>query len=365
MDEVGLDPLNLDSLDSLREIPGVGEKIAGRMEDFFGSEEGALGRIREGDVASLSTVPGLTEAKDSLSLNPSEKTSKPESKFDLDLEDYPNARSLVNMIRACYMQGGEEIRVFSSKGTIVEEKESLRAVPSDLIGGEVVLDRPDEFAIQVLVDPTRFTISNILFRISDLISSMQKDSIEALRSASATLASDASDRGGEINRLYRLMIRQLEISAEDKTVADSIGIKNRLETIHYAIAARDLSRMGYHIVKVAKRVGNLKTEIKPEIMDLIVDLSDTVSDMREKAVKSLLSNDYKLANEVFTNMDKVKKLDQHTTQYLLDKSIKPENSNKLISLTSSLRRAAGHTVAIGDVATNKAALLKRNGSIRK
>ncbi|KXA95491.1 hypothetical protein AKJ37_06805, partial [candidate division MSBL1 archaeon SCGC-AAA259I09] len=33
------------------------------MEDFFGSEEGALGRIREGDVASLSTVPGLTEAK--------------------------------------------------------------------------------------------------------------------------------------------------------------------------------------------------------------------------------------------------------------------------------------------------------------
>ncbi|KXA89362.1 hypothetical protein AKJ61_03050 [candidate division MSBL1 archaeon SCGC-AAA259B11] len=60
---MGLDPLNLDSLDSLREIPGVGEKIAGRMEDFFGSEEGALGRIREGDVASLSTVTGLTEAK--------------------------------------------------------------------------------------------------------------------------------------------------------------------------------------------------------------------------------------------------------------------------------------------------------------
>ncbi|MFW5932756.1 MAG: MutS-related protein [Candidatus Hadarchaeota archaeon] len=53
-------PLNLDSLKSVRGVPGVGEKTAEKLVDHFGSEKEALEAIRNGDVISLSNVNGMT-----------------------------------------------------------------------------------------------------------------------------------------------------------------------------------------------------------------------------------------------------------------------------------------------------------------
>ncbi len=315
--------------------------------------------IRQAGFEKGESVEMTVQEDGSLILNPSSGISRAETKFDLDMAEFPDSRSLINMIRACYMQGGKEIRVFSSEGSIVEKKEPLRAVTSDLIGGEVALNRPDEFIIQVLVDPTRFPISNIVFRISDLISSIQEDSMETLESGNAALASDASDREQEIDRLYRLMIRQLGISVEDKNVANTIGIKNTTETIHYAVAARDLSRMGYHIVKVAERAGDLREKMIPEIMEPLVNISKTVSKMRENSAKALITNDFELANEVLEDMTEVQKLNREITEEILNESMRADTSHELLSLSRNLRRAAGHAVAISDVATNKAALSKK------
>ncbi len=58
---INLDPLYLDSLESLRDIPGIGRKTAERLKDSFGSEESALEEIRNGDVVSLSSVSDLSE----------------------------------------------------------------------------------------------------------------------------------------------------------------------------------------------------------------------------------------------------------------------------------------------------------------
>ncbi len=49
------------SVDSLLEFPGIGEKISGKLIEHFGSEESALDALRRHDVASLSSVPGISE----------------------------------------------------------------------------------------------------------------------------------------------------------------------------------------------------------------------------------------------------------------------------------------------------------------
>ncbi|AFC99881.1 DNA mismatch repair protein, MutS family [Methanocella conradii HZ254] len=48
-------------VDSLLELPGIGEKISGKLIEHFGSEESALEVLRKHDVASLSSVPGISE----------------------------------------------------------------------------------------------------------------------------------------------------------------------------------------------------------------------------------------------------------------------------------------------------------------
>ena len=47
-------------LSSLREIHGIGERVADRLVEHFGSEDAALQVISEGDIASLSEVNGIS-----------------------------------------------------------------------------------------------------------------------------------------------------------------------------------------------------------------------------------------------------------------------------------------------------------------
>lgn len=47
-------------LSSLREIHGIGERVADRLVEYFGSEDAALQVISEGDIASLSEVNGIS-----------------------------------------------------------------------------------------------------------------------------------------------------------------------------------------------------------------------------------------------------------------------------------------------------------------
>ena len=46
-------------ISSLRELHGIGERVADRLIEYFGSEESALKAICEGDIASLSEINGI------------------------------------------------------------------------------------------------------------------------------------------------------------------------------------------------------------------------------------------------------------------------------------------------------------------
>jgi hypothetical protein len=53
--------MHLLHVNGLIELPGIGEKISGKLIDHFGSERSALEVLRKHDVASLSSVPGISE----------------------------------------------------------------------------------------------------------------------------------------------------------------------------------------------------------------------------------------------------------------------------------------------------------------
>ena len=52
---------NLLHVNGLIELPGIGEKISNKLIGHFGSEQSALEVLRKHDVASLSSVPGISE----------------------------------------------------------------------------------------------------------------------------------------------------------------------------------------------------------------------------------------------------------------------------------------------------------------
>jgi len=52
--------LSEQKISSLRELYGIGERVADRLVEYFGSEDAALEAICEGDIASLSEVSGIS-----------------------------------------------------------------------------------------------------------------------------------------------------------------------------------------------------------------------------------------------------------------------------------------------------------------
>lgn len=298
----------------------------------------------------------------SLHLVPSRETSKPKNKIELKFEDYPDLRSLENMVKACYMQGGQEIQIATEEGTITDEKEKLRKILLDLIASEVTEDRPSKFVIRVLADPRSFSINDLLNRISNLISSIHKDTTRALEEEDSELASDASYRGVDIERLHRLTMRQLSLSLDERRIAESIGINNPMECLLYAVSFRDLCRMGYHVKRAAGIVGDLNTEPDRELIDLFLKMSKVFSDMRKNATEALAEADQLTAHRVIEDMDEIKEYDQKITNKILKESLESRTSFALNSLSTNWRRAAGHAVGVADIATSLAAShLKKRG----
>ncbi len=284
--------------------------------------------------------------------------------YGLNYEDFPNLRALENTIKACYMQGAETIKVKSEKEAMAQEKDKLRPIVLDLIGSEIFKDRPNLISYRVLVDPTKFSIDNLTQRIYNLVTSVHEHAVEALKSDNPDLVSGASERGKDAKRLYRLMIRELKISAIDREVAESIGIEGKGDDLVYTIAARDLSRMAHHAVRFAELVNQSGERLSEEDIDSLLEISNVVLEMEERSVTSLLEKDIGLASEIVELMDEVKELTDHYVNNPAEGSLDqkscdvhtkgcldPAMCDLRTSLSRNLRRIAGYSVAIADNAT--------------
>lgn len=284
--------------------------------------------------------------------------------YELKYEDFPNLRALENTIKACYMQGAETIKVKSENEAMSQDKEKLRPIVLDLIGSEIFKDRPNFVSYRVLVDPTKFSIRNLTQRIFNLVTSVHEHAVEALEDGNPELVSGASQRGKDAKRLYRLMIRELKISAIDREVAESIGIKSKGDDLVYTIAARDLSRMAHHAVRFAESVYQSGESLSEEDINSLLEISDVVIEMEEKSVKSLLEKDIDLASDIVELMDEVKELTDHYVNNPAEGSLDQESCDVHVegcldpamcdlrtTLSRNLRRIAGYSVAIADNAT--------------
>ncbi len=307
----------------------------------------------------------------SIALQLSEKERK--LKYNLTLEDFPDLKSLKDAIKACYMQGAETIEVTTEKETMTEEKDSLRPLVLELIGSEIYKDRPGLLSFRVLVDPTKFSIPNLIQRIFNIIESVQEDAVSALKNNNPDFASGSGKRGDDAKRLCRLMIRELKISALDKKVSDAIGVEGKGQNLVYTIAARDLRRMAHHSVRFAEIVSDSMERLTQEEflteedIETLLNICRKVREMEEKAMNALLEKDISLARKVIETMKEIKELDEEyvynpnlaridsqACEIHADACLDPELCDLRTSLSRNFRMLAGYSVLLADNAISGA-----------
>ncbi len=273
----------------------------------------------------------------------------------LRLEDYPSLKALEYCVATYYIQGSNRINIISQKIMSAEQKKRLKQLRTELPGVEVAEEEANRLSFQVMIDPATFSLESLLERASAFSLTLQEDAVKSLINWNTPLAKEVQERGGEAQRHYRVMIRQVAVASLSRTIADKIGVRNCQECVTFALVARDLSRLAYHSSSIARHVLILHTkrEIDPDILKTITEMSETASEMQRNAATAFLKKDVKLAVSVLNRTAEIRQKEEALLKRVMEKVKDVDTAITLSIIARDLRRIAGYAVAVADDAMNR------------
>jgi len=153
---------------------------------------------------------------------------------------------LPRLVVGAYVTGQDQVTI-TGHLTRVNRNEINQAV-SKLLGSSIVEDGKDRVVIQTFVDPARYSMPRLLDRLVHLL----LEQVEECRRAA--LGTEHTDRSqlvaleDEMDKIYRLMLRQLMLACGHDEVAREIGAAHHHSHMGFRIIAKLLEDIGDHLV---------------------------------------------------------------------------------------------------------------------
>jgi len=274
------------------------------------------------------------------------------NEFILPIEDYLEENSLERCINSSYIQGADIINIASKNTIALEKKRLLKDAVSNLIGTEISEEFANRISIRILVDPLKFPLANLINRIYMLVSSMHADAVKAFQESDKILAEDVINREREVDKLFFLMIRQLNLSLTNRlNLSDICMSAIKIDCVLGIVLARDLSKMAHYAAEIAKECVKLveKESIKlidKELKEYISKMSRFTIKMQQNAILAFFKSDFMRANNVLNDIQEVIEFDHKTEQMVLDQ-VKDNNLIvSLITISRNLRNIANSAVDV-------------------
>jgi len=275
-------------------------------------------------------------------------------RVEVDMSRLDDMRSARYCIWTYYIQGAGEIVVKSREVLPADKKKQLRELRLDLPGLEIMSEDAHTVVFVASQQDVGRRLDDIIVGMQNIALSAHRDAMQALIEGNVKLAAEVVSRESEILRSYRGMIRQLAICSRNPEIAYLSGIRDARELITYALLARDLNRIVYHAIYIARHFIELgKRPRGREILRILTDLSKTAYSMQKLAVEAFLEKNFTKALRVTKMMDEVKLLEKTANLKILNNLKVVEKAVTLMLIARELRRIAGYSVAISDAAVNR------------
>jgi len=307
-------------------------------------------RLKSGEQIALSE-----EEDGSLRVFPMVAMMEKPLEVTLALEDFSSLRAFEYCVATYYIQGSARINIVSNKIMSADQKKRLKQLRTELPGVEVAEEEANRLVFQVLIDPASFSLESLIEKASAFSLKLQEDAVKSLVDWNQASAKEVQERGGEAQRHYRVMIRQVALASLSRSIAERTGVKNCQECVTFALVARDLSRLVYHSSSIARHVLMLegKRHVDSEILRSIADMSTVALEMQRDAATAFLRKDVKLAVEVLNRMTQVRDKEKTLLKSMM-RTVKDVDMAMTLSIIArDLRRIAGYAVAVADDAMNR------------
>ena len=145
------------------------------------------------------------------------------SEATIDADEWSGPEALTRVITGNYLVGRSTIRVRSREELSPEQLQEIHEAVRGLTGLTIVNQGPKFVTIENFAEPTRFPIEGLLRRLHYLTSRMENLALGVLAGASSGNIEEVMRMEAEVDRLYWLVVRQLILAAQNRSVAGKIG----------------------------------------------------------------------------------------------------------------------------------------------
>ncbi|MBW2967443.1 AbrB/MazE/SpoVT family DNA-binding domain-containing protein [Candidatus Woesearchaeota archaeon] len=226
--------------------------------------------IRENGIKPKQEVLLYENNDRTLILSPKLVKQKRSDEITIDIDDDPEG--VDQTLFSLYYIGFENINLISKKGFTKDARAKIRKTLTHMSGTEISHEDNNRIHIHVLLNVSKVTLQQVLYRIRLIIDSSISNMLEGLS------ISEIRMNENEIDRLYHLCSKLLSLSLIDSNVLHSSKLKN-------------ISLLPAHFL-IAKKMENLADNVKhlAEYLyknKLAVDSSDILIFVRSELARSM------------------------------------------------------------------------------
>ncbi len=210
---------------------------------------------------------------------------------------------LIRDIIATYVAG---FRVIELKGKNItpEQRKDITAIVKKLIGIEIIEETHEKVIIQDISNPGDMPIDMSFRRMHIKVHWMLDNTIRALNTKDASLASEVIRQDDEIDRLHLLISKQFM----DILLHSRISEKSELGltgAFYYRLASDQLERVSDHAGKIASIMLESREKIPHNTLDAFVKIGTVSDKLVNDSVSSFTKCNVDLANRVIEEHKKI------------------------------------------------------------
>ncbi|AFK21897.1 phosphate uptake regulator PhoU [Pyrococcus sp. ST04] len=267
--------------------------------------------LKQGDVVSLVINPdgSITIFPGKPKETSLSKIIRMSKKFSPDMA--------VRLVISAYIQGYDIIEI-----ELEEEmplyKVVIRKTLQSLPGVEIILDEPQKIVAKSLLDEDEINLAELLGRMESIVKSMFGDLELIIQNpGEKELLRDINDLENELDRFYFLIIRAVNRLLSKKGVTEESGlIKRTFDLIGILLIARNIERIGDHIIRIAenpsdvnvrymaekfsKMLSQIETKDLEKVDKLMLELSEEIRNTDYRA--SIAMDSYRRILEYLENI---------------------------------------------------------------
>jgi phosphate uptake regulator len=311
--------------------------------------------VEEAGLAKGGQVEFSRQGNSGLLLAPLDQIRNDErSRCTILIDSSEDPESVERKIISLYVVGFSTIEIGSKSGNLsAPVREAVRdVVRRKLVGTELVTESSRSATLQVLLTYPQLLVPDALRRMSSIANSMQQDAMQALASSDGEMAKQVMKIDDEIDRFSLYIIRQLKWAVQRPPLLSRIGLTLPVECLGYRIITKSVERSADHAARMAHNSLVIQRKLDAAILKDTSTLSRMSSQMMETALRALFSADYKLAETVLMNKEKMLEVESKLVERLLRERLPASELSALRLICESLRRIGEYATDVAEVVLN-------------